>query len=98
MSEAWEGDNPNLRNRTTLPWLMTTGLALLVGFYAGLTCSRVVSEPTPTLAEVHPLPKPPHLLDPEAAVPPSLRVPTDPGTAAESAAAKRSPSPAAASH
>ena len=95
MSEAWEGDNPNPRNRTTLPWLMTTGLALLVGFYAGLTSSQVMSEPAPALAEVHPLPKPPNLLDPQA-VPPLQRVPANPGTEAESAAAKRSPTPAAA--
>jgi hypothetical protein len=96
MREAWEGDNPNPRNRTTLPWLMTTGLALLVGFYAGLTTSQGVSEPTPSLAQFRPLPQPPNLRYPGAGLPSQL-VPADTSTDAESGAAKESPSPAATS-
>jgi hypothetical protein len=97
MSEAWEGDNPNPRNRTTLPWLMTTGLALLVGFYAGLTTSQVTSEPTPSLAQFRSLPQPPNLRYPQAVLPTQM-VPTDTRTDAESGAAEGSPSPAATSH
>jgi hypothetical protein len=97
MSEAWEGDHPNPRNRTTLPWLMTTGLALLVGFYAGLTTNQVMSEPTPSLAQSRQLPQPPNMPYPPA-VPPTQSVPTNTRTDAESGAAEGSPSPAATVH